>query len=76
MSKFVTLDAEGPSGDLLAVNPDAVTHIESVYVAKLEEHQIRLHLTNSRFLPIPEADAGDVLEALGLGALVEEEDGS
>jgi hypothetical protein len=64
--------AQGTEGVLLAINPSNITRIESVWMQNLEEHQLRIHTLDGRFIRVSEADAGATLEALGLGELVED----
>jgi hypothetical protein len=64
-------EGAGPSDVLLALNPQNVTHV-SAAEAKGEE-VLRIHLLGGRFLTIPDTAAAEVLEALGLSELVEED---
>jgi hypothetical protein len=58
--------ADGPAGLLLAINPQSVSHISSVWDKRAGQNLLRIHLNNGRHVAIFEADASDVLEALGL----------
>ena len=64
--------ADGPAGLLLAINPQSVSHISSVYDKKLSQNILRIHLNNGRHILVFEADAADTLEALGLSEFVED----
>ena len=64
--------ADGPAGLLLAINPQSVSHITSVYDKKLSQNILRIHLNNGRHILVFEAGAADVLERLGLDEFVED----
>jgi hypothetical protein len=70
--KLVALsgEVEGPNGgSLLAINPGDISYIETAWVK--DEPVLRVYL-GGRLLSVPEAEAAGVLEALGLGELVED----
>ncbi len=64
--------ASGPAGLLLALNPQHISHISSVWSKEFKQSVLRLHLSNGRHISVFEADVNDVLEKLGLGEFVED----
>ncbi len=63
--------ANGPAGLLLAINPQSVSHISSVWSKEFKQSMLRLHLNNGRLVSVFEPDVADVLEKLGLDEFVE-----
>jgi len=64
--------ADGPAGLMLALNPEHVTYISSVWDKTLRQNILRVHLANGRFVRVFESDAANVLRELGLTEFVEE----
>ncbi len=64
--------ANGPAGLLLAINPNSVSHISSVWSKEFKQNILRLHLSNGRHVAVLEADVNDVLEKLGLSEFIED----
>jgi transposase-like protein len=64
--------ANGPAGLLLAINPNSVSHISSVWSKEFKQSMLRLHLNNGRLVSVFEPDVAGVLEKLGLDEFVED----
>ncbi len=64
--------ADGPAGLMLALNPEHVTYVSSVWDKELKQNILRVHLANGRFVRVFESDAANVLRELGLTEFVEE----
>jgi hypothetical protein len=64
--------ADGPAGLLLAINPQSVAYISSVWSKEYKQNILRIHLNNGRHISVFEDDVAETLETLGLDEFTED----